>query len=43
MKSILIVVIVSTFAYSSVGALMKAVETQKSHAEQIKNAALMMR
>lgn len=42
MKSILIVVVISTFAYSSVGALMKAVETQKSHTEKV-NAALMMR
>lgn len=41
MKFLLIVAVISTFAYSSIGALMKAVETQKSHIEKINSAKLL--
>jgi hypothetical protein len=38
MKSVIIAAMLSVFAYASVGAIMKSVETQKSHKEQIKTA-----
>lgn len=38
MKTIIIVVMLSAFAYASVGAIMKSVETQESHKKQIETA-----
>jgi len=43
MKTLLITIVLSAFAYASVGALMKTVEVEKSHNNDIKVTLAMLK
>jgi hypothetical protein len=43
MKTLITVIVLSVFAYASVGALMQTVETKKAHAERIDNALALIK